>query len=164
MQDLDKALADIGSIRQQLAAGTMFRGLGPAVIAITGVLAAATATAQSIWLTDATQQPLVFLAGWAATALASAALIGAEMIARTRDADAREIGSEVPAAFTHSVASHAVGGEHVFAGAGIAPRWAFWSRCGHRLQIGEDAPDIHVRRPGRRKCGHFGAGYSVVNG
>jgi hypothetical protein len=84
LQDLDKALADIGSIRQQLAAGTMFRGLGPAVIAITGVLAAATATAQSIWLTDATQQPLVFLAGWAATALASAALIGAEMIARTR--------------------------------------------------------------------------------
>jgi hypothetical protein len=84
LQDLDKALADIGSIRQQLAAGTMFRGFGPAVIATTGVLAAATATAQSLWLADPTHQHLAFLAGWAATALASAALIGAEMIARTR--------------------------------------------------------------------------------
>jgi hypothetical protein len=86
MQDLHlhKALADIGSIRQQLAAGTMFRGFGPAVVAATGLLAAATAAGQSIWLADPTHQPLAFLATWAATALASAALIGAEMIARTR--------------------------------------------------------------------------------
>ena len=84
MQDLHKALADIGSIRQQLAAGTMFRGFGPAVVAATGLLAAATATAQSIWLDDPTHQPLAFLGAWAVTAVASAALIGAEMIARTR--------------------------------------------------------------------------------
>jgi hypothetical protein len=84
MQDLRKALADIGSIRQQLAAGTMFRGFGPAVVAITGLLAAATATAQSLWLGDPTQQPLAFLGEWAATAVVGAALIGAEMIARTR--------------------------------------------------------------------------------
>jgi hypothetical protein len=84
MQDLQKALADIGSIRQQLAAGTMFRGFGPAVVATTGLLAAATATAQSLWLGDPTHRPLTFLAAWAATAVAGAALIGAEMIARTR--------------------------------------------------------------------------------
>jgi hypothetical protein len=84
VQDLHKALADIGSIRQQVAAGTMFRGFGPAVIALTGVLAAATATAQSLWLTDPTHQPLPFFAAWAVTAIASAALIGAEMVARTR--------------------------------------------------------------------------------
>src|SRR5262245_59680371 len=84
MQDLNKALADIGSIRQQLAAGTMFRGFGPAVIAVTGLLAAATATAQSLWLDDPTHQPLTFLAAWTLTAVAGAALIGAEMIARTR--------------------------------------------------------------------------------
>jgi hypothetical protein len=84
MRDLQKALADIGSIRQQLAAGTMFRGFGPAVVAVTGLLAAATATAQSLWLADPTHQPLAFLAAWAATAIAGAALIGAEMIARTR--------------------------------------------------------------------------------
>ena len=82
MQDLHKALADIGSIRQQVAAGTMFRGLGPTVVAATGALAAVTATVQSLWL-DATN-PIVFLAAWAITAGISAALIGAEMIARTR--------------------------------------------------------------------------------
>jgi hypothetical protein len=84
MQDLHKALADIGSIRQQLAAGTMFRGYGPAVVAMTGLLAAATATAQSVLLEHPGHHPLAFLAAWAATAAASAALIGAEMIARTR--------------------------------------------------------------------------------
>jgi hypothetical protein len=82
MQDLHKALADIGSIRQQVAAGTMFRGFGPTVVAITGLLAAVTATAQSVWLADGGH--IAFLALWAATAAVSAALIGAEMIARTR--------------------------------------------------------------------------------
>lgn len=84
MPDLDKALADIGSIRQQLAAGTMFRGFGPAVIAVTGALALATAVAQSIWLDDPTGQPHLFFASWVIASAASAALIGAEMIARTR--------------------------------------------------------------------------------
>jgi len=84
MQDLHKALADIGSIRQQVAAGTMFRGFGPTVVAATGLLAAVTATVQSIWLNALGRHPVVFLAVWAATAAISAALIGAEMIARTR--------------------------------------------------------------------------------
>ena len=35
MRDLDKALADIIAIRSQLAAGTAFRGYGPAAIAAT---------------------------------------------------------------------------------------------------------------------------------
>ena len=84
MQDLHKALADIGSIRQQVAAGTMFRGFGPTVVAATGLLAAVTTTVQSIWLDALGRHPVVFLAVWAATAAISAALIGAEMIARTR--------------------------------------------------------------------------------
>jgi hypothetical protein len=84
MQDLHKALADIGSIRQQVAAGTMFRGFGPTVVAATGLLAAVTAIAQSIWLDALSRHPVVFLAVWAVTAAVSAALIGAEMIARTR--------------------------------------------------------------------------------
>src|SRR5262245_37757389 len=84
MQDLHKALADIGSIRQQLAAGTMFRGFGHTVVAATGLVAAATATAQSLWLHNPGHHPVQFLAAWAVTAIVSAALIGAEMIARTR--------------------------------------------------------------------------------
>jgi hypothetical protein len=84
MRDLDKALADIGSIRQQLAAGTMFRGFGPAVMAVTGAVALLTAIAQSIWLDDPTGHPHLFLMSWVAASGLSAALIGAEMIARTR--------------------------------------------------------------------------------
>jgi hypothetical protein len=84
MRDLDKALADIFAIRSQIAAGTAFRGYGPAAIAATGGLALMTAVAQLLWLDDPTGQPVMFFAGWAATALVSAGLIGVEMRARSR--------------------------------------------------------------------------------
>ena len=84
MRDLDKALADIFAIRSQIAAGTAFRGYGPAAIAATGGLALMTAVAQFLWLDDPTGQPVIFFAGWAATALVSAAIIGVEMRARSR--------------------------------------------------------------------------------
>lgn len=81
MTDLDKALADILTIRSQIAAGTAFRGYGPLALAATGGLALITATAQSLWLGP---DPVAYLAGWAATALIASALIAIEMIARTR--------------------------------------------------------------------------------
>jgi hypothetical protein len=84
MRDLDKALADIFAIRSQIAAGTAFRGYGPAAIAATGGLALITAVAQFLWLDDPTGQPVIFFAGWAATALISAGIIGVEMRARSR--------------------------------------------------------------------------------
>jgi hypothetical protein len=84
MRDLDKALADIFAIRSQIAAGTAFRGYGPAAIAATGGLALVTAVAQFLWLDDPTGQPAIFFGGWAATALVSAGLIGVEMRARSR--------------------------------------------------------------------------------
>jgi hypothetical protein len=84
MRDLDKALADIFAIRSQIAAGTAFRGYGPAAIAATGGLALITAVAQFLWLDDPTGHPVIFFAGWAATALVSAGLIGVEMRARSR--------------------------------------------------------------------------------
>lgn len=84
MRDLDKALADIVTIRGQLAAGTVFRGFGPAVIAVTGCLAFLTAAAQSVWLDDASGEPLTFFAAWATTAVISGGLIWAEMVARTK--------------------------------------------------------------------------------
>jgi hypothetical protein len=83
MRDLDKALADILTIRSQIAAGTAFRGYGPATIAATGGLALITATGQFLWLGDSTGSPLTFFSGWAATALLSVALIGVEMQARS---------------------------------------------------------------------------------
>jgi hypothetical protein len=84
MRDLDKALADIFAIRSQIAAGTAFRGYGPAAVAATGGLALATAIIQFLWLDDPTGHPMVFFAGWAAAALVSGGMIWTEMQARSR--------------------------------------------------------------------------------
>ncbi|MBE9557037.1 MAG: hypothetical protein IMF08_09295 [Proteobacteria bacterium] len=84
MRDVDRALADIANIRNQLAAGTMFRGFGPAVMAVTGVLAIFMAGAQSIWPEALAADTLILLAGWVVTAVVSVGLIGAEMLARSR--------------------------------------------------------------------------------
>src|ERR1700704_1026768 len=84
MRDLDKALADIFAIRSQIAAGTAFRGYGPATVAATGGVALLTMLFQRLWLDDPTRQPLVFFAGWAVTALLSGAMIWIEMRARSR--------------------------------------------------------------------------------
>ncbi len=60
MRDLDKALADILAIRTQIAAGTAFRGYGPAAMAVTAALALITTLVQVVWLEDPTAQPLLF--------------------------------------------------------------------------------------------------------
>jgi hypothetical protein len=82
MSDLHKALADIGSIRLHLAAGTLFRGFGPPVIAVTGLFAIVAAALQSLLFDPA--DALDFFVVWMAVAGISAGLIGIEMIARTR--------------------------------------------------------------------------------
>lgn len=84
MRDFDKALADILAIKGQMAAGTAFRGYGPATMALTGLLALATATLQALLLADPGAHPLAFFGGWIATALAAAAITGTEMVARSR--------------------------------------------------------------------------------
>jgi hypothetical protein len=84
MHDLDKALADIFAIRSQIAAGTAFRGYGPAAVAATGGLALLTALLQFLWLDNPTGHPLEFFCGWAAAAVVSGALIWIEMQARSR--------------------------------------------------------------------------------
>jgi hypothetical protein len=83
MRDLDKALADILAIRNQIAAGTAFRGYGPAAVAATAGLAAVTTGLQLLLLDDADAAPAKFIAGWLVTALVAAALIGFEMRARS---------------------------------------------------------------------------------
>jgi hypothetical protein len=84
MRDLDRALADILAIRSQIAAGTAFRGYGPATIAVTGGLALATAILQFVWLDNSTIHPLSFFAGWTVCAIVSAGVIWVEMQARSR--------------------------------------------------------------------------------
>jgi hypothetical protein len=84
MRDLEKALADIFAIRSQIAAGTAFRGYGPAAVAVTAGVALVTALLQFEWLGDPTGEPLAFFAGWAVAAFVSAAIIWFEMQGRSR--------------------------------------------------------------------------------
>jgi hypothetical protein len=84
MRDLDKALADIFAIRSQIAAGTAFRGYGPAAVAATSGVALITTILQFLWLDDPTGHPVAFFSGWAAAALVSGAMIWIEMQARSR--------------------------------------------------------------------------------
>ncbi|MET3910723.1 hypothetical protein ABID59_005082 [Bradyrhizobium sp. S3.3.6] len=84
MRDLDKALADIVAIRSQIAAGTAFRGYGPATMAATGAIALVTAILQFWLLGDPTGEPLGFFLGWFVAAMLSGAMIWIEMRARSQ--------------------------------------------------------------------------------
>jgi len=82
MQDLNRALAEIGAIRSQLARGERFHGLGPTAFASTGVLAVLAALGQARWMPS--PGITAFLALWLAVAAVSAGVIGLEMINRSR--------------------------------------------------------------------------------
>lgn len=84
MNDLNKALGDISSIRRQIARTTEFRGYGPATVASTGIFAIAAARAQALWLPDPASHISAYLSIWIGTAFLSAALMGAQMYTRTR--------------------------------------------------------------------------------
>jgi hypothetical protein len=84
MNDLNKALGDISSIRRQVAHSTEFRGYGPATLASTGALAVIAAAAQSQRIPDPAIHITTYLTIWTITAALSAAMIGTEMYARTR--------------------------------------------------------------------------------
>jgi hypothetical protein len=84
MNDLNKALGDISSIRRQVARSTEFRGYGPATLAGTGFIAIAAAAAQALYLPDPANHIAAYLTIWISTAVLSATLIGAQMYTRTR--------------------------------------------------------------------------------
>jgi hypothetical protein len=84
MQDLDRALAEIGAIRSQLARGERFHGLGPSAFAATGVLAMLAAGAQGLFLVAPSAHAQTFLMLWIAVAAVSAGVIGFEMWGRSR--------------------------------------------------------------------------------
>lgn len=84
MSNLDKALADIGAIRGQMARATQFRGYGPATFAVTSLLSVLAAIGQGLWLKDPAGHTLAYLALWVGVAAVSAAIIGFEMVTRSR--------------------------------------------------------------------------------
>ena len=83
MDDLNKALSEIGNIRRQMARSTEFRGYGPATLAATGLIAVAAACTQMLCLSHAELHPWTYLSIWGVTAVVSASLIGAQMISRS---------------------------------------------------------------------------------
>jgi hypothetical protein len=84
MNDLNKALVDISSMRRQMARSTEFRGYGPATLAGTAGFAVLAAAAQSFWVRVPANQIGTYLGIWIWTAAVSAALIGIQMQTRSR--------------------------------------------------------------------------------
>jgi fumarate reductase subunit D len=83
MNNLNKALDDIGSIRRQMARSTEFRGYGPATLAATAAFAVLAATVQALLLPDPPRHIAAYLGIWIATALLSATLIAIQTYTRT---------------------------------------------------------------------------------
>jgi hypothetical protein len=84
MNDLNKALVDISSMRRQIARSTEFRGYGPATLAGTAGFALLAATAQAFWVRDPASQVGTYLGIWIWTAAVCAALIAIQMQTRSR--------------------------------------------------------------------------------
>ena len=84
MRDLDRALAEIGAIRSQLARSERFHGLGASAFAATGVLAVLAAGMQARMLGAPATHPAIFLGLWIAVAAVSGGVIGFEMWGRSR--------------------------------------------------------------------------------
>jgi hypothetical protein len=84
MNDLNRALGEISSIRRQMAHTAEFRGYGPATLATTGLFALLAAAIQARWLPDPANHILDYLAIWTATAVLSASLIAVQTYTRSR--------------------------------------------------------------------------------
>jgi hypothetical protein len=85
MKELQQALSEIHSIRNQVAHGTEFRGYGPASIAASGILALLVAAVQMRWMAKPGKTDLTMWLGvWAGTAAVSVFLTGIETFARSR--------------------------------------------------------------------------------
>ncbi len=85
MKELQQALSEIHSIRNQVARGTEFRGYGPASIAMSGILALLVAAVQAQWMAKhATTDLMIWLGVWTGTAAVAVVLTGIETFSRAR--------------------------------------------------------------------------------
>lgn len=82
--ELQKALAEIRTIRDQMARGMEFRGYGPCTLAATGVLALLAALGQSHWLPNPAQDVGDYLRLWTATAAVSFTVVLIETVLRAQ--------------------------------------------------------------------------------
>ncbi|MBB3951924.1 hypothetical protein GGQ76_003237 [Aureimonas jatrophae] len=79
VRELDDALADIEAIRRRVAAGTVFRGLGPLALAATALIALGLGTLQTV---APPQTSLAFFLGWIVAAVICVGVIAAETMVR----------------------------------------------------------------------------------
>jgi len=84
MLDVPEALAEVATIRSQIARCLDFRGYGPVTVGATGVLALAVAGLQTRWLPVWAAVANGYLAVWTATAAVALTLILIETLARAR--------------------------------------------------------------------------------
>ena len=82
MSDLDRALVEIRSIRQQVARTTEFRGYGPLTLSATAALAVIAGVVQARWIAVPAAHAEAYVALWLATAVLCAALIATQMLMR----------------------------------------------------------------------------------
>ena len=82
MDELDRALVDIRSIRRQVAQTTEFRGYGPLTLSATAVFALLAGAAQSRWLVEPATHQAQYVALWLTTGILSAGLITTQMLTR----------------------------------------------------------------------------------
>jgi hypothetical protein len=110
MRDFERAAAEIGAIRSQLARSERFRGLGPNAFAATGVLAFLAGLGQAQWLAAPAAHLPTFLGLWIAVAAVSAGVIGYEMIARSRRMHSHLADEMIAAAVAQFLPAGAAGG------------------------------------------------------
>jgi hypothetical protein len=84
MRDLEDALSDIKTLRSQLARSTQFRGYSASAFATTGLLAFGAAGLQSALLPGPDIGLYGYVALWAITAALAVAIIGIDVVARSR--------------------------------------------------------------------------------
>jgi hypothetical protein len=84
MNEFDRAITDIKTMRSQLARGAEFRGYGPFTVALTGVLALLAAWAQARFVPVPLAAPGLWLGLWAGTAALCVVAIGIEVVRRAR--------------------------------------------------------------------------------
>jgi hypothetical protein len=80
--ELHEALSQISEIRRQMARTNVFRGYRSATAAFSGIVAIATAGAQSIWLPDGSKNVKGYLCFWLVAALLGVAAAATEMVLR----------------------------------------------------------------------------------
>ena len=84
MSDLDRALADLATIRLQIARQTRFVGLGSGTLAATALFALGTGFVQVVTSGEVPPSPVPFFTTWIAVAVVCAALVAGEVWRRTR--------------------------------------------------------------------------------